>query len=157
MTDVAHNVPPEVSHLASEVHNDQQQHPHEQWQPGDKSSMRGGSSSGGPWVRDEADCARRQAQQEAEQAAAAARRAAIKKDKEEAIRRCLEMRGEPVDTTLTWLEQESEEGCIEYKFKLNNPHPVRLQQLVRLQWCSIQGSGLAVWQTLEVIWFVGLV
>ncbi len=43
----------------------------------------------------------------------------------------LKMKMEPVDVSLHWLEAEDETGAIEYKLRLNNPHPIRLQQLVR--------------------------
>lgn len=38
---------------------------------------------------------------------------------------------EPRDASLKWLPRESEDGNVEYKLRLKDPSPARLQQLVR--------------------------
>lgn len=41
------------------------------------------------------------------------------------------MKHEARDPSVTCLGQEDEQGNVEYKLRLKDPHPVRLQQLVR--------------------------
>ncbi len=48
----------------------------------------------------------------------------------------LRLKREPKDHSVTCLEQEDGEGNVEYKYRIKDPHPVRLQQLVG------RGSGV---------------
>ncbi len=44
----------------------------------------------------------------------------------------LRLKREPKDPSVACLEQEDGEGNVEYKYRIKDPHPVRLQQLVRV-------------------------
>lgn len=53
----------------------------------------------------------------------------------------LRLKREPRDHSVACLGQEDEEGNVEYKLRIKDPHPVRLQQLVRAQ---VAGAGVGV-------------
>eukprot|EP00198_Chlamydomonas_reinhardtii_P007126 XP_001696462.1 GTP binding protein [Chlamydomonas reinhardtii] len=70
----------------------------------------------------------------------------LRPDQIEALR----LKREPKDHTVTCLEQEDGEGNVEYKYRIKDPHPVRLQQLItQLKYRLSEGNG-------ECFYYIGV-
>ncbi|GIL59837.1 hypothetical protein Vafri_14551 [Volvox africanus] len=62
----------------------------------------------------------------------------------------LRLKGEPKDLSVTCLEQEDGEGNVEYKYRIKDPHPVRLQQLItQMKYRLSEGNG-------ECFYYIGI-
>ncbi|KXZ52069.1 hypothetical protein GPECTOR_10g1092 [Gonium pectorale] len=62
----------------------------------------------------------------------------------------LRLKREPRDHSVTCLEQEDGEGNIEYKLRIKDPHPVRLQQLItQMKYRLSEGNG-------ECFYYIGI-
>ncbi|GLC40915.1 hypothetical protein PLESTF_001055800 [Pleodorina starrii] len=62
----------------------------------------------------------------------------------------LRLKREPKDHSVACLEQEDGEGNVEYKYRIKDPHPVRLQQLVtQMKYRLSEGDG-------ECFYYIGI-
>ncbi|GFR43379.1 hypothetical protein Agub_g4451 [Astrephomene gubernaculifera] len=62
----------------------------------------------------------------------------------------LRLKREPKDLSVTCLDQEDEEGNVEYKFRIKDPHPMRLQQLItQMKFRLSEGNG-------ECFYYIGV-
>ncbi|EFJ52866.1 hypothetical protein VOLCADRAFT_102822 [Volvox carteri f. nagariensis] len=62
----------------------------------------------------------------------------------------LRLKREPKDLTVTCIGQEDGEGNVEYKYRIKDPHPVRLQQLItQMKYRLSEGNG-------ECFYYIGI-
>ncbi|GLI70309.1 hypothetical protein VaNZ11_015260 [Volvox africanus] len=62
----------------------------------------------------------------------------------------LRLKGEPKDLSVACLEPEDGEGNVEYKYRIKDPHPVRLQQLItQMKYRLSEGNG-------ECFYYIGI-